>query len=174
MRSDPIQRAADGARDLYDVATWERRSALDGVSIAVHWTLRVGAQALVVLLAVVIVGAFYLVDDFVGDGSDWRAGQTPTAVAGDRSLDGDLGRVVRGEDGVRDIAAHADRDHDEPDQEEDAEQLRQVLGDDDEHDPADDGGEQGGQRDDHELCHSPLRVAHWVALGAMALSQTVR
>jgi len=52
---DPVQRAAGEGADLYDVATWEPRSALDRASAWLYGALGTGAQALVVALAVLIV-----------------------------------------------------------------------------------------------------------------------
>ncbi|WP_281195026.1 PrsW family intramembrane metalloprotease [Halorubrum sp. F4] len=54
-RSDPVQRADDEGRDLYDVATWEERTSLDGLSVALYWLLTRSAKALVVLLAGIIL-----------------------------------------------------------------------------------------------------------------------
>ena len=53
--SDPVERAADGDRDLYDVATWEERTSLDGLSVAVYWLLTRSAKAAVVGVAIVIL-----------------------------------------------------------------------------------------------------------------------
>ncbi|RAW44234.1 PrsW family intramembrane metalloprotease [Halorubrum sp. 48-1-W] len=58
-RSDPIQRADDEGRDLYDVATWEERTSLDGLSVALYWLLTRSAKALVVLLAGIILLAIF-------------------------------------------------------------------------------------------------------------------
>jgi len=59
---DPIASRADDDRDLYDVATWEERTSLDGLSVALHWFLTRSAKAAVVLVALVgllaILGSF--------------------------------------------------------------------------------------------------------------------
>ncbi|ELZ41515.1 hypothetical protein C463_12577 [Halorubrum californiense DSM 19288] len=61
---DPIASRADDDRDLYDVATWEERTSLDGLSVALHWFITRSAKALVVLVAFVgllaILGSFGL------------------------------------------------------------------------------------------------------------------
>jgi len=54
-RDDPIESASDGSTDLYDVATWEERTSLDGLSVAVHWLLTRSAKALVVLAALFVL-----------------------------------------------------------------------------------------------------------------------
>ena len=56
-RSDPIQSAVDDDddRDLYDVATWEERTSLDGLAVALHWLFVRGAKLVVVLLAALIL-----------------------------------------------------------------------------------------------------------------------
>ena len=54
-RSDPIEEAADDDRDLYDIATWEERTSLDGLSVALYWLLTRSAKAFIVLLAGVIL-----------------------------------------------------------------------------------------------------------------------
>ena len=53
--SDPIETAADDERDLYDVATWEERTSLDGLSVAVHWLITRSAKLFVLLVAFVIL-----------------------------------------------------------------------------------------------------------------------
>ncbi|WP_424013844.1 PrsW family intramembrane metalloprotease [Halorubrum xinjiangense] len=59
---DPIASRADDERDLYDVATWEERTSLDGLSVALHWLITRSAKALVVFVAFVgllaILGSF--------------------------------------------------------------------------------------------------------------------
>ena len=54
-RSDPVERAADDGHDLYDVATWENRTRLDGIAVALHWLLTRSLKAVVVLLAAAIL-----------------------------------------------------------------------------------------------------------------------
>jgi len=50
---DPVE-AADDERDLYGVSSWERRSLLDSVSVAVYWFAVRAGQVLFVLLALSI------------------------------------------------------------------------------------------------------------------------
>jgi RsiW-degrading membrane proteinase PrsW (M82 family) len=61
---DPIASRADDDRDLYDVASWEERTSLDGLSVALYWFLTRSAKAGVVLVALVgllaILGSFGL------------------------------------------------------------------------------------------------------------------
>ena len=63
-RSDPVKSRADDDRDLYDVATWEERTSLDGLSVALYWLITRSAKALVVLVAflglLAILGSFGL------------------------------------------------------------------------------------------------------------------
>jgi len=54
-RSDPVERAADDGHDLYDVATWEKRTRLDAVVVALHWFLTRSVKAVVVVLAAAIL-----------------------------------------------------------------------------------------------------------------------
>ncbi|MFB6266055.1 MAG: PrsW family intramembrane metalloprotease, partial [Halodesulfurarchaeum sp.] len=54
-RRDPIQWAAEAGTDLYDVATWESRTALDRVSELVHRALIASGRAILVLVATLIV-----------------------------------------------------------------------------------------------------------------------
>ena len=61
---DPIASRADDDRDLYDVATWEERTSLDGLSVALYWLLTRSAKLGVILVALVgllaILGSFGL------------------------------------------------------------------------------------------------------------------
>ena len=61
---DPIASRADDDRDLYDVATWEERTSLDGLSVALYWLLTRSAKAGVVFVAflglLAILGSFGL------------------------------------------------------------------------------------------------------------------
>ena len=63
-RSDPIEEAADDDRDLYDIATWEERTSLDGLSVALYWLITRSAKVLVVAVALIalllILGSFGL------------------------------------------------------------------------------------------------------------------
>ncbi|EMA60684.1 PrsW family intramembrane metalloprotease [Halorubrum lipolyticum] len=63
-RSDPVESRADDDRDLYDIATWEERTSLDGLSVALHWLITRSAKAFVVFVALLgllaILGSFGL------------------------------------------------------------------------------------------------------------------
>jgi len=63
-RSDPVESRADDDRDLYDIATWEERTSLDGLSVALHWLITRSAKAIVVFVALLgllaILGSFGL------------------------------------------------------------------------------------------------------------------
>ncbi|WP_418283739.1 PrsW family intramembrane metalloprotease [Halorubrum sp. DTA46] len=63
-RSDPVESRADDDRDLYDIATWEERTSLDGLSVALYWLITRSAKAFVVLVALagllLILGSFGL------------------------------------------------------------------------------------------------------------------
>jgi|APHM01.1.fsa_nt_gi hypothetical protein len=54
---DPIERILGGSRDLYDIATWERRTLLDAVAAAIARALRASVRSAVLLVAVGIVVA---------------------------------------------------------------------------------------------------------------------
>jgi RsiW-degrading membrane proteinase PrsW (M82 family) len=66
---DPVTAAGDG-RDLYGISTWENRSYLDTVSVALYWILVRAGKTLVILLALGIFLAFggvsLLVDPAIG------------------------------------------------------------------------------------------------------------
>ncbi|EMA33416.1 PrsW family intramembrane metalloprotease [Halobiforma nitratireducens] len=53
-RRDPVERADDGSTDLYDVSTWEPRSALDRFSYAVYGALTYGLRSIVLAVAFAI------------------------------------------------------------------------------------------------------------------------
>ncbi|WP_158058102.1 PrsW family intramembrane metalloprotease [Halorussus halophilus] len=57
---DPVEEGATDSADLYDVATWEERSWLDRLSSVVYRVLRFSARAVVVLLALLILVAQFL------------------------------------------------------------------------------------------------------------------
>jgi RsiW-degrading membrane proteinase PrsW (M82 family) len=63
-RSDPVESRSDDDRDLYDIATWEERTSLDGLSVALYWLITRSAKALVVFVALLgllaILGSFGL------------------------------------------------------------------------------------------------------------------
>jgi RsiW-degrading membrane proteinase PrsW (M82 family) len=52
---DPVEVRDDGDRDLYEVSSWEPRSALDGLSVWLHGALLSGARLFVVALALAIL-----------------------------------------------------------------------------------------------------------------------
>ncbi len=54
---DPVERASGDDQDLYDVATWEPRTALDRFSTWLYGGLATTGRAVVVVLAVLIVAA---------------------------------------------------------------------------------------------------------------------
>lgn len=57
---DPIQREADGTRDLYEVVEWEPRTVVDAIAVAVYQTGVATLRALVVALAIVILVAQFV------------------------------------------------------------------------------------------------------------------
>ncbi len=60
MQRDPVERETRGSRDLYDVSTWERRSAVDTIAA---WLYRIGVagtKAFVVLLALAFLIAQFV------------------------------------------------------------------------------------------------------------------
>ena len=69
-RRDPVESAADQSRDLYDVATWEERTSVDGAAVALYWLLTRAAKWIVVLTAFVILiaigGLAALTDPAIG------------------------------------------------------------------------------------------------------------
>ncbi|MFB6149360.1 MAG: PrsW family glutamic-type intramembrane protease [Halobacteriales archaeon] len=56
-RRDPVEEAADGSIDLYDIATWERRTRLDGIAIRIYNGLVKTARLTVILAALIILVA---------------------------------------------------------------------------------------------------------------------
>ena len=52
---DPIERLLGGSRDLYDIATWENRTVLDGISVRLANGLSASKRPLILLLAVFII-----------------------------------------------------------------------------------------------------------------------
>ena len=59
---DPVEANADGSRDLYDIARWEPRTALDRLAVRVY---RVGLRAARVILVLVAL-AILLVQVVLG------------------------------------------------------------------------------------------------------------
>ncbi len=60
MQRDPIERETRDARDLYDVSTWERRSAVDALATWLYRLGVAGAKAFVVVLALVFLIAQFV------------------------------------------------------------------------------------------------------------------
>jgi len=54
-RDDPVAADADESRDLYEVATWEERTSIDGAAVALYWLLTRAAKWVIVLLALAIL-----------------------------------------------------------------------------------------------------------------------
>ena len=52
---EPIKRAADDETDFYDVASWEERTSLDGLAVAVYGLAVRGGRMVVILLALLIL-----------------------------------------------------------------------------------------------------------------------
>ena len=52
--TDPVEESAADDRDLYDVATWEPRSAVDRAAVAVHGALAGNARLLIVVFAAIV------------------------------------------------------------------------------------------------------------------------
>lgn len=70
---DPVEAAADGDRDLYDVTTWERRSIIDRAATAVHSALAGQGRFVVIALAALVFlaqlgGVLWLLGQNVGVG----------------------------------------------------------------------------------------------------------
>ncbi|THE65086.1 protease PrsW [Salinadaptatus halalkaliphilus] len=59
-RRDPVERADEESRDLYDVATWEPRSALDRLAYAIYMAITYGLHGIVLLVALAITLALLL------------------------------------------------------------------------------------------------------------------
>jgi protease PrsW len=53
-RRDPVERASDESTDLYDVSTWEPRTVVDRLSVAVYNGVSYGLQGAVIFTALVI------------------------------------------------------------------------------------------------------------------------
>ncbi len=58
-RRDPVERAANDARDLHDVSTWEPRSGVDRLACAVYDGIRHGVRTIVVLSALFVTLALF-------------------------------------------------------------------------------------------------------------------
>jgi len=67
---DPVEARADESEDLYDVATWEPRTALDNVAVGMYrgglrWTLYILGVVISVLIVGVTYGAFIVDNPFI-------------------------------------------------------------------------------------------------------------
>ena len=54
-RTDPVEEADDGSADLYDIATWQERSSLDGLSVAIYRLLSASARWGLILFAFLLL-----------------------------------------------------------------------------------------------------------------------
>ncbi|MFC7204674.1 PrsW family intramembrane metalloprotease [Haloferax namakaokahaiae] len=54
-RRDPVERAAGNSMDLYDIATWEERTSVDGLAVALYRLLVASSKAIVIGLALIIL-----------------------------------------------------------------------------------------------------------------------
>ena len=52
---EPVAAAAEESRDLYEIASWEERTSIDGAAVALYWLLTRAAKWVVVLLALGIL-----------------------------------------------------------------------------------------------------------------------
>ena len=57
---DPIEARGDGTRDLYDISTWEPRSAIDSLAVRVYRGIITTTRAVVILLAALILLSQFL------------------------------------------------------------------------------------------------------------------
>lgn len=74
-RRDPVEAEADGSRDLYDVSTWEPRTALDRLAVSVY-------RAVVTTLrgVVIVLGLLILVSQFLLGGIGATFAEDPYAI----------------------------------------------------------------------------------------------
>ncbi|ESP87575.1 PrsW family intramembrane metalloprotease [Candidatus Halobonum tyrrellensis] len=54
-RTDPVEEAADGSMDLYDVATWDERTSLDGLVVALYRVISGSARLLIIALGLLLL-----------------------------------------------------------------------------------------------------------------------
>ncbi|WP_248895240.1 PrsW family intramembrane metalloprotease [Haloplanus halobius] len=54
-RRDPVEKRADDAVDLYDIATWERRGVIDGIASGIYRVLVASARLFIVVVALLIL-----------------------------------------------------------------------------------------------------------------------
>jgi len=71
-RRDPVEESAEERTDLYDVATWERRTALDRFAALVYGLLWLAGRAAVVLAALGILVAQFALGGLSAAGTDPR------------------------------------------------------------------------------------------------------
>ena len=58
-RRDPVERASDGSQDLYDIATWEPRTWLDGFSVGLYrWLGRITRWFVILIALAILVAQF--------------------------------------------------------------------------------------------------------------------
>ncbi|WP_363467780.1 PrsW family intramembrane metalloprotease [Halogeometricum borinquense] len=65
-KQDPVERASDGAMDLYDISTWEQRTSVDGLASALYWLFRASSRFLIIAVAfglLVSIGGFAAITD---------------------------------------------------------------------------------------------------------------
>jgi RsiW-degrading membrane proteinase PrsW (M82 family) len=65
-RRDPIELASDGSQDLYDIATWEERTSLDGLAVAIYRFGTLSLRWVTILLGVLLlvgIGGFSAITD---------------------------------------------------------------------------------------------------------------
>ncbi|WP_323191609.1 PrsW family glutamic-type intramembrane protease [Halostella sp. PRR32] len=56
---DPVDRASDNSRDLYDVTSWEPRTLVDRLAVGIYGSLRPILRWVLILLGVVILAALF-------------------------------------------------------------------------------------------------------------------
>jgi RsiW-degrading membrane proteinase PrsW (M82 family) len=56
---DPVDRATDSSRDLYDVSSWEPRTVVDRLAVAIYGSIRPILRWVLILLGVVILVALF-------------------------------------------------------------------------------------------------------------------
>jgi RsiW-degrading membrane proteinase PrsW (M82 family) len=56
---DPVDRATDNSRDLYDVTSWEPRTVVDRLALAIYGSIRPIVRWVLILLGVAILAALF-------------------------------------------------------------------------------------------------------------------
>jgi RsiW-degrading membrane proteinase PrsW (M82 family) len=56
---DPVDRATDSSRDLYDVSSWEPRTVVDRLAVAIYGSIRPILRWVLILLGVIILVALF-------------------------------------------------------------------------------------------------------------------